>query len=142
MAASVGLRRQVSAISANRKDRHGLNPDDGWRVHIEGACGELAAAKFLGRYWDGSVDTFRSLPDLGNVEIRTRSKHSYDLIIRDDDDPQKFYVLVTGTAPFYRVRGWIKGENARKDEWKQTHGGREAAWFVPASALNTTWKAR
>jgi hypothetical protein len=140
MAASVGLRRQVSAVASNLEERHGIDPDDGWRVHIEGACGELAVAKFLGRYWDGSVDTFRSLPDLGNVEIRTRSKHVYDLIVRGDDDPQKFYVLVTGRAPFYRVRGWIKGEEARKDEWLQSYGGREEAWFVPASALNNTWK--
>jgi hypothetical protein len=142
MAASVGLRRQVSAIAANRKDRHGINPEDGWRAHIEGACGELAAAKFLGRYWDGSVDTFRSLPDLGNVEIRTRSKHNYDLIIRTDDDPTKYYILVTGAAPHYRVQGWIKGANARRDEWKKAPGGREMAWFVPVSALNTTWKGR
>ena len=135
MAAGVGIRRQVSALAANRRDRHGLNPEDGWRVHIEGANGELAVAKYLGKYWDGSVDTFKSLPDLGNVEIRTRSRHTYDLIIRTDDDPAKFYILVTGIAPNYRVRGWIKGENARRDEWLQTHGGREAAWFVPADAL-------
>jgi hypothetical protein len=135
MAAGVGMRRQVSALAANRRDRHGLNPEDGWRVHIEGACGELAVAKYLGKYWDGSVDTFRSLPDLGNVEIRTRSKHGYELLIRKDDDPDKFYILVTGIAPNYRVRGWIKGKAARRDEWWQNHGGREPAWFVPHQAL-------
>lgn len=135
MAAAVGLRRQVSAVAANRKDRHGLNPEDGWRVHIEGACGELAVAKYLGKYWDGSVDTFRSLPDLGNVEIRTRSRHDYELLIRPDDDPNKYYILVTGTAPCYRVRGYILGAAARQEQWVQRHGGRPPAWFVPHEAL-------
>lgn len=142
MAANVGLRRQVSSLVAGRQDRHGLNPDDGWRVHIEGACGELAVAKFLGKYWDGSVDTFRSLPDLDNVEIRTRSKHYYELLIRTDDDPDKVYILVTGTAPNYRVRGWMKGRDAQRDEWLQNHGGREAAWFVPPEHLNTNWPTK
>lgn len=135
MAANVGLRRQLSSIIANRKDQHGIDPVDGWRAHIEGALGELAAAKYLKKYWNGSVDTFRSFADLENVEIRTRSRHDYELIIRDDDDPNKFYVLVTGTAPTFRIRGWIKGLNAQRDEWRKTHGGRPAAWFVPASAL-------
>lgn len=139
LAASVGLRRQLSAIASKRPDRHGINAEDGWRAHIEGACGELAVAKFLGKYWDGSVDTFRTLPDLDTVEIRTRSKHYYDLIIRRDDDPSKTYILVTGLAPSFQVRGWIKGHAAQRDEWLKTHGGREEAWFVPASKLNTRW---
>jgi hypothetical protein len=135
LAGGVGVRRQVSALAAGRKDRHGMKPEDGWKVHVEGACGELAVAKYLGKYWDGSVDTFRRLPDLGNVEIRTRSKHYYELIIRRDDDPEKFYVLVTGIAPRYRVRGWIKGADARNSDWLRSHGNREEAWFVPTSQL-------
>ena len=135
MGAEVGVRRHTSAIQANRADRHGIDPGDGWRAHIEGALGELAVARYCGKYWDGSVDTFRSSPDLANVEVRTRSRHDYDLIIRNDDDPDKFYVLVTGRAPTYRIRGWIKGANARRDDWLQTHGNRPAAWFVPNSAL-------
>lgn len=135
MAATVGLRRQVSSVITGLQDRHGMNPEDGWRAHIEGACGELAVAKYLRKYWDGSVDTFRTLPDLGNVEIRTRSRHDYELIIRPDDDTEKYYVLVTGRAPHYRIRGYILGAAARCDQWVQRHGGRSPAWFVPSQAL-------
>lgn len=139
MAASVGLRRQLAAVRAQRQDRHGLNPEDGWRVHIEGACGELAAAKFLGRYWDGSVDTFKSLPDLGGVEIRTRSRHHYDLLIRKDDDPDRVYIHVTGRCPSFWIRGWIRGKDGRRKEWLNNHGNRDWAWFVPTTALRTDW---
>jgi hypothetical protein len=135
MAAVVGVRRNVSAVARGRQHQHGMSADDGWRAHIEGACGELALAKYLGKYWDGSVDTFRSMPDLGDIEVRTRSKPYYDLIIREDDDPSKVYVLVTGSAPDYEVRGWIRGEQARRDEWLQSYGGRPPAWFVPQDAL-------
>jgi len=137
MACNVGLRRHLSAITANRKPQHGIDPDDCWRAHIEGACGELAVAKFLNRYWDGSVDTFRRQADFPGAEIRTRSKHTYDLIVREDDDPNKTFVLVTGVAPNYWIRGWIRGHDARRDEWRQTYGGRPEAWFVPAKFLKS-----
>jgi hypothetical protein len=142
MAAGVGLRRQLAAVKRGSQDRHGADPEDGWRIHIEGACGELAAAKFLGRYWNGSVDTFQSIPDLGAVEIRTRSRHDYDLLIRKDNPTDRVYVHVTGRAPRFRVRGWIRGTEAQREEWWKNHGNREWAWFVPADALNTDWPAK
>jgi len=142
MAASVGLRRQLSALKAGLRDRHGINPEDGWRVHVEGACGELAVAKFLGMYWDGSVDTFKSIPDLGPVEIRTRSKHTYDLIVRKDDDPSKVFIHVTGRVPEFRIHGWLRGSGAQREEWWRNHGGREWAWFAPATALHINWPSR
>lgn len=139
MAAGVGLRRQLDALHRGCGDRHGIDPEDGWRAHIEGACGELAVARFLGMYWDGSTNTFRSRPDLGPVEVRTRSRESYDLIVRKDDDPLKIYVHVTGRAPEFRVRGFIRGADARRDAWWQIHGGRPGAWFVPSGDLRTDW---
>lgn len=142
MGADVGVRRQLSAVRANLPDKHGINPEDGWSVQIEGALAEQAVAKFLGRYWDGSVDTFRSMPDLGDFEIRRRSKHSYDLIIRKDDDPGKVYILVTGCAPDFWVRGWLRGRDAQCEDWWKDHGNREWAWFVPVSELRTDWPSR
>ena len=81
-----------------------------------GACGEVAVAKAMGRYWGGSVNTFKSIGDLVSVgwEIRTRAEHSYDLIIRDDDQDDRVFVLVTGKAPNYVVRGWIKAGDAKE----------------------------
>ena len=142
MAAFVGTQRQLAAIVANRPDRHGISQGDGWRAHIEGACGEVAVAKFLGYYWDGSVDTFRSIPDLAGAEVRTRSSHEYDLLIRKDDDPEKVYILVTGRAPTFWVHGWLRGKDAQREQWWKNHGNREWAWFVPSSALNTNWPKR
>ena len=137
-AAHVGIRRQIEAVSRALPDRNGYD-GLGWDVHIEGACGELALAKFLGRYWSASNGSFRRAADVGRLEVRTRSRHDYELIIRPDDDPMKYYALVTGRAPSYRIRGFLLGEDARRPEWWQTHGGRPAAWFVPTEQLRTDW---
>jgi hypothetical protein len=135
IAAHVGVLRQIASLRDRRRDRHGYN-GDGWSEHIQGAAGEQAVAKALGVFWDGSVDTFRTVADVAGVEVRTRSRHDYELLHRPDDDPTKAYVLVTGRAPYLWVRGWMRGENCRRDEWWAEHGGRPGAWFVPTDELH------
>lgn len=135
MASEVGRLRQLASIKAGRQDRHGF-AGDGWDVHIEGACGELAVAKRLGVYWDGSIDNFGG-PDIpGGLQVRTRSQHGYELLIRPGDSDTAVWVLVTGRCPNYRVRGWLRGSEARQPRWLKSHGNRPAAYFVPTSALH------
>lgn len=131
----MGLRRQLSALRDQRPDAYGFAADAGWNVHIEGACGEAVVAKVLNRYWNGSVDSFRQGGDVGATQVRTRSKHSYELIVRPDDRDEDAFVLVTGAAPSFRVVGYIIGRDAKRPEYLQTYGGRPAAYFVPHKEL-------
>jgi hypothetical protein len=133
MASHVGWMRQLAAVKAGKQDRHGYD-GEGWSEHIEGACGEMAVAKLLGIFWDGSVNTWKA-SDLPGLQIRTRSRHDYDLIVRPSDDSDSRWVLVTGRCPEYRVHGWISGASAKRPEFLKTYGGRPAAYFVPASKL-------
>lgn len=138
MAAGVGLERQLRALADRRPDRHGFVPKDGdtgWSLHIEGACGEVAVAKVLNRFWNGSVDSFKSGGDVGDVQVRTRSRHEYELIVRQDDRDSDVFILVTGRAPTFRVVGYILGRDAKRPEFEQRHGNRPAAYFVPHSVL-------
>jgi hypothetical protein len=58
------------------------------------------------------------------------------LMIRDNDNPDHFYVLVTGKAPVYRIVGYIKGSDVKKrKEWRKNWGNRGEAWFVPQKEL-------
>jgi hypothetical protein len=133
MAMHVGAMRHFSSIFGGREDRHGANGT--WDLHIAGAMGELCVARVLGIYWDGAIDVFKKA-DLGaDIQVRTRSRHEYELIVRDDDDPSDRFVLVTGSCPHFIVRGYIRGEDAQVAEWRHTHGNREPAFFVPQSAL-------
>jgi len=137
-AAFVGMRRQASARINQRVARGGMSEQDGWGNHVEGACGEYAAARFLNVCWTGSVGTFGE--DLKpNIEVKTRSNHSYDLLIRNNEDLDKIFILVTGTAPHFWVRGWAVGKHVVSDKWIKYYGNRPGAWFIPVSELSTDW---
>lgn len=141
MASHVGWMRQLAAVRAGRPDRHGYE-GDGWSEHIEGACGEIAVAKALGLYWNGSVDTFKLGDDVPGLQVRTRSRDTYELIVRPNDPDDATWVLVTGRTPMFWIRGWIFGRDAKRQEWMQNHGGRPSAYFVPHVALRPLHELR
>lgn len=133
----VAVDRYVRALRDGKPDKHGAKTDaNGLGLHFEGAAGEMVFAKATGRYWSGSVDTYKTEGDVGPIQVRTRSSHTYELLVRKDDADEDRFVLVTGRAPSYRVVGWLTGREAKQPEWLQTHGGREAAYFVPHNALH------
>lgn len=133
-AALVGVSRHVEALRLGCQRRVGSS--DEWSVHVLGACGECAFAKATGRYWSGGVSTFKSAADVGeSIEIRTRSNHHYDLIVRDDDRDESAFVLVTGGPQEFYVGGWIYGADAKRPEFRANHGNHGAAYFVPHHAL-------
>jgi hypothetical protein len=133
MASHVGWLRQVQSVRNNLKNSAGFN-GAGWTEHCEGACGEYAVAKVLGIPWTGTVDTFKS-DDLPGIQVRTRSKHNYDLIVRKHDSDTAIWILVTGISPNYKVHGWILGADAKKQQWLREYAGRPEAFFVPTSEL-------
>ena len=137
LASFVGWRRQLHAVIQDKKDAHGIDPAMGWGVHVNGACGELAVAKLTGRYWDGSVDTYKAGGDMGaQVNIRTRSLHHYELIVRPGDTYSGYWILVTGVAPRFIVRGYVFGQEiihvGRVDDFGN---GRPPAYVVSHDKL-------
>jgi hypothetical protein len=136
-AANVGIVRHHESTKRNHKFAHGFveNEKTALCIDIEGAMGEVCVAKVLDRYYEGTVNTFKGA-DIGkDIQVRCRSKHDYDLIVRDDDNPNHFYIHVTGTAPNYCVRGWMRGEDAKQPKYLAGHGGRVPAYFVPEKDL-------
>lgn len=105
-------------------------------IDIRGTCGELAVAKLFNKYWAPSVNTFHTVPDIEpNIEVRTSEHPNASLIVRDNDPDDRWYVLVVGVPPVMDVRGFIRGSEAKRDEWMRDPGGRRPSWFVPQSAL-------
>lgn len=133
MASEIGRLRRLSSLRHNRQNQHGFS-GEGWNIDIEGACGELAAAKALNIFWDGGIDTFKGY-DLGELQVRTTPKHENSLIIRPSDPDNHRYVLVTGLCPFYKIHGWLLGSDAKKNCWAQSPAGRPVAYFVPSKEL-------
>ena len=78
MAWDVGVNRAAHSIRMDLKDAHGWRPDPvsdiGWQCLS--ASSELAVAKALHLYWNGSVNTF-SRPDLPNIELHCQQFHTF-----------------------------------------------------------------
>ncbi len=144
MAAQVGIKRMCSSMALDLKDAHGLDftksklsPVD---MAVNSACGELAVAKYLGLFWDGSIDKHGHLknePDIGPYQVRTRVfrySHSIkepELIFRDTDSPEQIFILAFGYLFAFRIMGWIKGIEAKGLGCREDRGNRNApAWFV------------
>lgn len=136
-ATSVGAMRESESKRMGLPQRHGCSDEKSKSVHIDGAMGELAAARAIGVEWQASVNTFKNGGDVGAWQVRTRSSHYFDLIIRDNDRDDDVFILVTGTCPKYRVVGWIRAGDGKQKRWVKTHGGRPPAYFVPQSELNS-----
>ena len=134
VAATIGCLRQIENLGKRRSDAHGAPRDGGWQIHIEGAAGEAAVAKWLGRYWNGALGDLDA-DDVGTVQVRTTSRTDGCLILHDSDPDSRPFVLVTGVAPSFVLRGWIWARDGkRKEHWRDPVGGR-GAYFVPQSAL-------
>ena len=135
IAKALGRERQSAAVAKKSADAHGLAPTaDGENIHIIGAAGEIAAAKAMGVYPVFSEGSYLT-PDLGFCEVKTRTDHQWDLIVRTDTPDDWAVVLVTGQIPEFRVCGWIHAHAGKRPEWLQTYGDREPAYFVPKHHL-------
>lgn len=136
-AALVGVMRQMHNLKHGRADRYGASPDDAWRYHIEGACGELALAKHLRTYWNGALGNLKAADVGSKFEVRTRSQHTYDLPLHPTDVSDHCYVLITGRAPRMALRGWCWGHEGMLDRWWSDPAGGRPAFFVPRGELHS-----
>ena len=132
MAATVGLKRRADSIAKKRKG----HKRGSWSKDIEGACAEYVVAKALDKCWNGSVNTFKEIADVGDIEVRHTELTDGSLIIRTGDDPEAVYVLVTGACPTFKIRGWIKAKDGMDRKYMKNPGNAGVAFFVPFDMLN------
>jgi len=130
----VGGLRHYQAVLRHCEEKSDMPGADGWSHHIEGALGEIAAAKALNMYWPGSVNAWKEC-DLEGIQVRTRSKSSYDLLVRPNDAENCVWVLVTGGCGTYDVSGWISGHDAKQERFFRSPNDRAPAYFIPQSEL-------
>lgn len=135
MGATVGVARRLASLKRGKTNKV-ENKDFGWHTDIESACAEVAVAKHLNIFWDGSINTF-SLPDVGEFQVKHTQHPKGRLIIRKDLDPDFHYILVTGTHPHYTLHGFLLGAEGMKDEYLENPNNTKdgEAFFVPRDAL-------
>ena len=134
-------RRQVQNESRGLKGRNKA-PDKGekaLKMHLLGCVGEVAVADYLGLQEhlfkaQSPVPGAADLP--GNIEVKTRSKHSYDLLVQISDDPNKIFVLTTFEGgDSTHIVGWIRGQEAMRKDWIREFVRGRPCYAVPQREL-------
>lgn len=110
------------------------------KMHLLGCIGEIAVAEYLGLQDHLFVNkmAIRGSADLpGNIEVKTRGKHGYDLLVQLSDSPSKIFVLATyEQGAIAKIVGWITGDNAiQKGVVRELVSGRKCL-VVPWQKLN------
>lgn len=131
-----GALRELRAIRDNLKDRYNWERD-GWKQHIEGAMGEVAASVATGLPWTGEdIDTFKGADVGDNVQVRFRPGHYQDLSIRKGDSKKSIYVLVLPADMrnfIFEVVGWISAKEGMEEKYYHED---KALYFVPKAHLH------
>ena len=133
------FRRQEVNEALGLKGRNGgvAVGDKALTVHLLGAAGEMAVASHLGlkEFLYQETEAKRGSCDLPGIDVKTRSRHHYDLIVQKNESPTKKFVLVTIEGKKTLIHGWIGGKDAMKEEyWADPARGRPA-YFVTKTAL-------
>jgi hypothetical protein len=141
MAVREALRRQSVNQQRKTPGRNGgaSEGDLALFYHKIGAAGEVAVASYLNlkEYLFQDLNPTRGSYDLPyKIDVKTRAKHSYDLIVQLDDKPDKIYWLVTIENREVRIHGWIHHEECIKPEYVKDPAGGRKAYFVPKNRLN------
>jgi len=134
-AKALGDRRLSEARRMGLQNKYAAGAENERAIHAFGAAGEYAVARFLGVAIPATVNTFHAPDLLDDIQVRTRRKPHYELIVRTDDEDDHRYVLVYADPPTFWVRGFMYGHAAKRRDWQRDYGGFGSAYFVPTSHL-------
>jgi hypothetical protein len=105
---------------------------------VIGVCGEIAVAKLGGFYFVPGLNEFHVVPDVfKDVEVRSTDREDGCLIIRDNDVPDRRFILAIVTGSDVVLAGWIYGNSGMKDEYLRNPNNHSPAWFIPRHRLNS-----
>jgi hypothetical protein len=141
LATEEGMRRQEVNEAKGLRGRNG----GAWKgskaldIHLLGAAGELAVASYLGLKHElyKETEARRGSDDLPGIDVKTRSNHSYDLIVQKNEDPRKKFVLVTIFKQQTLIWGWCHGGDAMQQQYWADYAGGRPAFFVPKENLRS-----
>ena len=134
-----GMRRQGVNEAQGLRGRNG----GAWKgskaldIHLLGAAGEVAVASYLGmkEHLFKETEARRGSDDLPGIDVKTRSKTRYDLIVQKNEDVRKKFVLVTIENQKTFLHGWCYGHEAMQERfWADPARGRPA-YFVTKEHL-------
>ena len=137
-AAIKGIDRRIDSWKRGISDKEsGADMSKIWQREIEGALNEMAVSKRLGIPWDPVPGEFGA-PDVGPYYVRSTEKPNGGLLIHPWERRvmNRIYILLVGTAPKYRLAGWLCMQEAAIPQWhRQNLANRGPCWLVPQSKV-------
>ena len=148
VAAHIGCMRNIQSLrlGRSRTDILPTHQDGGmdcaWSSNIEGAAGEMAVAKHLGRFWSGAVGDIGA-DDVSGYQVKTNTSRKWDdLILRKRNRPDRIYISVLsfiapnpGAAKLI-ISGWINGVDAMQEKYYRDGIPGMPAYFFPRDMLH------
>lgn len=136
LASEVGKLRCISALQ-NDRDPGDTGYDNLWQKCITGAAAEMAASKYLGVYWAGSLGDLGA-SDVGGYQTKVNNNQYYDdMRIQRRNGPGVYiHMLSHEYLPRFVICGWLAWPDPRREDWwgeKAKKG--QPAFFVPRSAV-------
>ena len=98
----------------------------------------MAVASYLGMkdFVFKETEPVRGSCDLPfNIDVKTRTRHYYDLLIQLDDEPWKVYWLVTLENKQFNIHGWTTPNMEKKSDWILEPLAGRRAYFIPKKEL-------
>lgn len=133
-AASVGTQRHIQA-----RERNIPQAEHGYSKHVQGACAEMAVAKWLNCYWIGALvdDPRENHGDVQpGVEVRSIANPTGRLIVIERDPDEHAFVLAIGEPPEFQLAGWAYASDARRIvPFKPISKDGVSAWALPQAQL-------
>lgn len=106
-------------------------------MHRLGALGEIVVADYLGlrdQVFTAKKPVKNSYDLPGQIDVKTRPKHNYDLLVQMDDDPSKRFVLVTIEPDKSAcIHGWADDETVKNHAEVKSY-----RWNRPCYAIQST----
>ena len=93
---------------------------------VRGILAEMVVGNLFDPHYFPSVNTFHKVPDVGSdVEVRSTEYENGALLVRNNDSPDRKFVLVhvelndgRGEPRVgFNIKGWVWGHEAMTDEW-------------------------
>lgn len=135
LGAVAGIGRQIIALKKKLKPGYGGDTSMDWQKHIEGALAEMAVAKYLNIFWNGTIGKLHP-GDVGKNEVRSTHYEDGHLLLHDEDDDNARFFFVVGINGRYEIKGWIRAKDGKLKEYIKDPTKKRPCYFVPADALN------
>lgn len=130
-----GVMRHIKSKRQNHANRLNDTERDlnSWSIDINGVCGEMAVSRYLEKYY--LPPEIREEDVAGGYEVRTTTYETGHLVIRSNDRPA-IYILVVAKTFRFSIRGWLHSDQAKSQQYYHPpdHIGL-GYWKVPQSEL-------